>query len=118
MECDGNMTISTSKLISINNPMSIDLDEEFNRWYNNVHIPEVMSLPNICGVTRYRAKTQLRPSSRQAPYLYFNIYDLIEPSAVAKEIMGKEAHFSPSDAIDLDGTISTIYEPFFTFTRK
>jgi hypothetical protein len=100
------------------NSTSADLDEEFNRWYNEVHIPEIMSLPSIGGVTRYRAKVQLRPAAAAAPYQYFNIYDLVDPSAVAREVAAKEAHFTPSDAIDLDGALATIYEPFFRYVRK
>jgi hypothetical protein len=110
--------LSPNKLIAMYNATSADVEEEFNRWYNEVHIPEVLSLPNICGVTRYRAKVQIRPSSAASPFKYFNIYDLIDPSAVAREIAGKEADFTPSDAIDLGGAVATIYEPFFTYVRK
>jgi hypothetical protein len=99
------------------NATSAEADEEFNRWYNEVHIPDVLALPNICGVTRYRAKVQIRPSSAAAPFEYFNIYDLIDHSAVARKIAGKEAHFTPSDVIDLGGAVATIYEPFFTYAR-
>lgn len=110
--------MSPNKLIAMYNATSADAEEEFNRWYNEVHIPEVLSLPNICGVTRYRSKVQIRPPSAAAPFKYFNIYDLIDPSAVAREIAGKEADFTPSDAIDLGGAVATIYEPFFTYVRK
>ena len=62
------------------NATSAEVEEEFNRWYNEVHIPEVLAFPSICGVTRYRAKVQIRPSSAEAPFKYFNIYDLIDHS--------------------------------------
>jgi hypothetical protein len=91
--------LSPNKSLAMYNATSAEVEEEFNRWYNEVHIPAVLALPNICGVTWDRAKVQIRPSSAAAPFKYFNIYDLIDHSAVAREIAGKEAHSTPSDAI-------------------
>ena len=36
-------------------------DDEFNEWYDNVHLPEVLALPGVISAQRY----DLRPLARQ-----------------------------------------------------
>jgi len=48
-------------------------EEEFNRWYNEVHIPEVMKVP---GWTRASRFVNMEPSEKYARYL--TIWELEE----------------------------------------
>ena len=44
-----------------------ELDAEFNRWYDEVHIPMLTAGGHILSVRRYRLGTEVE--SNQAPYL-------------------------------------------------
>ena len=36
-------------------PVSPDREDEFNDWYDNVHVPEICSVPGFVSARRYRA---------------------------------------------------------------
>ena len=39
-----------------------DREEDFERWYNEVHVPDLLRVPGVVGVTRGKlAKTQTSP---------------------------------------------------------
>ena len=41
--------------MALTNSVSADKDEEFNHWYNEVHGNDLLSLPTMRSMTRYRA---------------------------------------------------------------
>lgn len=43
-------------LLALSNPVSPDREDEFNRWYNEVHGAEVTGLAGFQSMTRYRIK--------------------------------------------------------------
>ena len=49
-------------------PASPEVDAEFNRWYNNVHLPEMIALEGIVSVRRFAPVTDDGP--------YVAIYEL------------------------------------------
>jgi hypothetical protein len=79
-------------------PSTPDRVDEYNRWYTEVHIPEVCSLPGFVGATRYE------PVDADAPYvaLYeLDLDDLASAMTLLGEAVGRgEIHMS--DAICLD----------------
>ena len=50
-------------------------EEEFNRWYNEVHLPEVLACPGFISATRYEC-TQGQPR-------YIAMYALEDESALS-----------------------------------
>jgi hypothetical protein len=56
-------------------------EDEFNAWYTDVHIPEVLALEGVVGATRYRlADAQL---GRAGDHRYVTIYELDAPDLQA-----------------------------------
>lgn len=51
-----------------------ELEEDFNRWYNEQHIPERMSVPGFLSARRFRA---IEGSPR-----YLALYDLASPDVL------------------------------------
>lgn len=51
-------------------------DEEFNEWYDNVHVPEVLKVPGVISAQRY----DLRPLAREdwvgPGFRYLAIYEI------------------------------------------
>jgi hypothetical protein len=47
-------------LLVLSDPITPDVDAEYNDWYDNVHLPEILALPGFTSARRYRmAATQL-----------------------------------------------------------
>lgn len=46
-------------------------DAEFNQWYDNIHIPDMLKLPAVVAVTRYK-RSDLKVGEAE----YLSIYEL------------------------------------------
>lgn len=85
------------KLIVMSNPVD-GCDDEFNRWYDDVHLVDVFKVEGVIGAERYR----LRGAGK---WRYLAIYELEcdDPAAVEKELgrrAGSEAMVI-SDSFDM-----------------
>jgi hypothetical protein len=60
------------KLIVMTNPVEGRADE-FNDWYTNVHIPDLLRLPGIVGAQRF-SRAAFQRGDGPFPYEYLAIY--------------------------------------------
>ncbi len=89
---------------------SAGMEDEFNRWYDEEHVPDVLALPDFAGVRRFRVApggdVPLRP--------YLALYetetdDVPATQARLAAVAGTEAKpFSP--AIDMSQAVAWYYE--------
>ena len=95
------------QMIVMTNPVA-GRDDEFNRWYDEVHIGDVLKVEGVRGARRFRAVDS-------GPWRYAAIYDLdIEaPNEVMAEILRrwKTDQMPGTDAFDDSNFIMTIVEP-------
>jgi hypothetical protein len=84
-------------------PSSPEREEEYNKWYDEVHLPDVRAVPGIVGASRYKLAGD--PSTSALPE-YLAIYDIDcdDPQDAVDGIMaGVEAgRITLSDALQLD----------------
>ena len=40
-----------------------EVEEEFNKWYNEVHVPMLLTIKGLTGVTRYKIKPTAPPGA-------------------------------------------------------
>lgn len=101
-------------LVVFSEPVSDDREDAYNDWYQNCHLPDVLSVPGYVRATRYRAF----PGDRAFPQRYLALYelevdDLAELRAVSDEhmrrIAANEMRRSPPDTIDRDTTRARYY---------
>ncbi|MEV0341838.1 hypothetical protein AB0H49_22710 [Nocardia sp. NPDC050713] len=71
------MSRSTTLVVLIN-PASADVEGEFNRWYDEIHIPQVIEhVPGVVRARRYRlSKEQLLPAEALPVRRYMTVYDI------------------------------------------
>lgn len=85
------------KMLILSNPVG-DRDDEFNSWYDNVHLADVFQVPGVKGAERYRFRSG-------EGWKYLAIYDLDceDPAAVEQELMARAGTdaMQMSDAFDL-----------------
>ena len=76
-------------------------DEEFNKWYDEQHVGDVLAIPGFSACQRYR----LTPASGQTAWSYLALYD-VETDDPAKMMAAMQTHAQSgkmpmSDAADL-----------------
>lgn len=103
-------------LVAMTNSVSPERDEEFNQWYNGIHADNLLSLPTMRSLVRYRAVQQLTPAGQQPFHKYLAIYDLDDPKAAIEALVERRSTFTMTDAIADPLFVS--YEPFFTKTVR
>jgi hypothetical protein len=104
----------SSKLVILSNPVSEDRDSDFNTWYNEVHIPEILAEPGFLKAERYRAVARI-PGEGPPAYRYLAIYE-INSVADALAINAKASQLTMTDAIDAEGAIGAAFEKIFIMT--
>ena len=100
--------------VAMTNSVSPDKDEEFNRWYNEVHANDLLSLPTMRSLVRYRAVQQITPGGAEPFHQYMGIYELDDPKAALEALVERRSTFTMTDTIADPQLIS--YVPFFTKT--
>lgn len=85
------------KMLVLSNPVD-GRDEEFNRWYDDVHLDDVFKVPGVVGAERFRFR-----SGEGFKYLAIYELDCDDPAQVEQELMtraGTDA-MTMSDAFDM-----------------
>jgi hypothetical protein len=62
-------------LLAVNVTVDPAIEEDWNRWYDQVHLPEIASCPGFGSAARY--------VTADDPRLYLTLYALSDPAAVA-----------------------------------
>lgn len=88
--------------------------DEFNDWYDRVHIPDVLSIPGVLGARRYElADDQIGRRAREYPYRFLTLYELEgDPTEVVRAINAAivDGRFGLSPALDPD-YVAPIFVP-------
>lgn len=85
-------------LIVESQPSSPERVDEYNTWYNEVHLPEVCAVPGFVSATRYE------PVDADGPYVAIyelDLEDLSTAIAALGEAVGRGA-INMSDALCMD----------------
>ena len=98
--------------MALTNSVSPERDEEFNHWYNEVHAKDLLSLPTMRSMTRYRALQQITPGGGEPRHRYLAIYDLDDPQAAYEALVARRSTFTMTDSIADPLLVS--YVPFFS----
>lgn len=107
----------SSVMIALTNPVTPDRDEEFNKWYNEVHAKDLLSLPGMQNITRYGLKQQMIPSDGSFNYQYLAIYETRDIATTVKGLIEARSRFQLSDSLH-PAPITSCYEPFFYKSNK
>jgi hypothetical protein len=97
-------------------PSRPDLEEEYNHWYHEVHIPEVCAVPGVLSGRHFRTgPAQMNRDGPEPlrPYVVIYEIDSDDVAATLREIARRrtEGVFQMSDALERDpAPISFCYE--------
>jgi hypothetical protein len=75
-------------LMTVQSSVEADHEADFNKWYDEQHIPEVVACPQFVAGARYR-------SSDDKPRVYLALYVLESESAVETPELKRVSGFGP-----------------------
>ncbi|PAK28048.1 hypothetical protein CJD44_00990 [Streptomyces sp. alain-838] len=97
-------------LAALSDPVSPEKEEEFNTWYNEVHLKEMSEIPGIAGIRRYRLADG--PGAESATHRYLALYEVDgDPAAVFSELGARRGRMTMSDAFDAAGARLDLWVP-------
>jgi hypothetical protein len=77
-------------------PSSPDRDQEYNTWYDDVHLPELVALDGFVSARR------LRPVDGKGPYVAIYEIEGDDLQAVLDNMIASAGQMHMSDALQLD----------------
>ena len=100
------------KMIALTRPQP-GRDEEFNEWYQNVHLVELCSMPGVKGAQRYKVTAPLQGYDER-PYLA--VYDIecddVRQTLGAIGAASAAGKMTPCDAADNASAYTVVFEEF------
>jgi hypothetical protein len=96
------------RMVVLNNPVE-GRDEEYHRWYDDVHVPEMLTLPMVSGAQRFDVGSGPRGGVTQR---FACIYDIeADPAEAMAAIQAALPSMTVSDAIDREAVLSFFLTP-------
>ncbi len=74
-------------------------DAEFNRWYDDVHIPDVTSVPGVIRAQRYKLSGQPSKTEPEAQYLAVYEFDTDDTKSVSRAVGAKMPEWTAAGRI-------------------
>lgn len=103
-------------MVVLTSPRSPEVEQEFNRWYTDVHIPEILRTPGFVGVTRYKVSaSQFLPGAESQGPQYLALWEIEADDVAAAANALQEQAISDGwvldDAIDPASISIRFFEP-------
>lgn len=100
------------KMIALTRPVE-GREDDFNAWYQNVHLVELCAMPGVTGAQRYKLAAPLQGYDER-PYLA--IYDIecddIRTTLGAIGAASASGKMTQSDAADSASAYTVVFEEF------
>jgi hypothetical protein len=104
--------MARGQLIALSNPVSAAREAEFNKWYNEVHIPELVGLPGFESATRYRVSSQGLPQKETPEFRYVAVYEIADMDAAMKAMATAAAKLTQTDSSGERGVAALAHVTF------
>jgi hypothetical protein len=98
-------------LIVHSRPVEASREDEFNKWYDEVHIPDVTSVSGVVSGRRFKKAGGVDDGGY--PYLAIYEIDSEDVDATMKELMDRtgDGTFVMSEAFQADGASTGLFTP-------
>lgn len=89
------------RLIALSNPVE-GREQDFNDWYDNTHIPQIMATPGFTAAQRFKLTQSLGPQSENFQYLTIYEAETDDFGAMLGALAqaAETGKLTPSDAAD------------------
>jgi hypothetical protein len=87
-------------------------EDEYNKWYNEIHIPEILRVPGIISARRFKTKVVLAPGAPSWKYICIFEVETDDLGGTLKAL-GK-ATSAPIAALDANVAGQIVAKEFFS----
>jgi hypothetical protein len=103
------------KFLVFSNPVA-GLEDDYNAWYDDVHLGDVCRVPGVQGAKRYDLVDTSGEDAPPPSHRYLAVYDLdpdVAPADVLAELMVRfgTPDMAASDALDLTTIGMAVWRP-------
>lgn len=102
------------KFLVLTNPVE-GKDKEYNDWYTNQHIPDVVSVPGIVAAQRFKLADFQMGNGAPSPWKYLAIYEIesddLKATFDAMQALVGTDKMVMTDALDMTSVGGFIYSP-------
>lgn len=106
------------KFVVLSNPVP-GKEEEYNQWYSDQHLPDVVRCPGFLNGQRFSLAGSL---TNDPPYKYLSIFEVEtdDPNDTLRELLSRAngPDMPSSDAIDRIGAITGMFVPITDIVSK
>ena len=86
-------------------------EDDYNTWYTNQHLPDVLKTPGFIAGRRYRlADVGVRGAAPQHRYLTIYEVETDNPEAVLAELSSRAPDMVMSDALNMEDITGALWE--------
>lgn len=120
---EGKPDVARTLFLVLSNPVD-GRDDEYNRWYDEVHIRDVCEVPGVVSAQRYRVRPDIPPADvvpadgesgdGHLPQRHLAVYELDDdPAKVFGEFITRvgDGRLPLSDTLDMSSVIMSVWEP-------
>lgn len=97
---------------------SEDQEAEYNEWYQNTHIQQIVTLPGFVSAQRYKLAVDMLDGAWPYMAIYEIEADDVEAAYQALQSAAGDGSIVMSPSLDLDTVYASIYEPFGEAARE
>lgn len=85
--------------------------EELNRWYDEVHVPDLLKVPGVVSAQRFEAGPAVLSTTSASPYRYLALYEIEADSAedAMHALEGAMPSMALTKAIDINDVVAYCY---------
>lgn len=109
--------MANATLLVFSNPATAELDAEYNRHYNEIHLPQGCRVPGVCGVTRYRATDFQMPDMGVPKFRYVAVHHLEDGAPTLQRMMATAPGWEYSSSTG-QPTVRYLYEEICRYGRQ
>lgn len=87
-------------------------EDEFHRWYDEVHLPDVVAVPGVAAAQRFELGPERRPEVDEPTHRHLALYEIDgDPAEVFPEISRRIAsgEMFLSDALDRGASVQSVW---------
>ncbi len=115
---EGKPDVAHALFLVLSNPVD-GRDDEYNKWYDEVHIRDVCEVPGVVAAQRYRVRPDIppadvEPGDGRLPQRHLAVYELDDdPAKVFGEFLARvgDGRLPLSDTLDMSSVVMSVWEP-------
>lgn len=100
-------------MVVLTDPKDESVEDEYNDWYTNTHLNDVLKVPGFVAATRYRLADEQPEGAPPASHRYLAVYeiDADDIGGALDELVARRPERYLSPALDASRTEANVFVP-------